>query len=190
MLPQAKGGKMSAPPIKPFIERLWKLESAELAELRRSLSFDAGDYPRVYRIVEQDPRIGVLRESDSKMYYLVAGLFAHTERPNPKQPPKPLEPRSLGVSVAELFVHRQKSKSIEDRFTALLDADMEQLQYRLRQMNALLKDVARVDWAMLLEDLLRWNFENKTTQRKWAKDFYRHLGKLENQQENPNENNA
>ncbi len=157
-----------------LIDRLWKLERAELAELRRSLAFEAGTHAPAFRIVENFA-MHTSSRFESDMYYLVAGLFALVERPNPDKPVPYLEPRNLGLSVAELFVARQKSKSIEDRFIALLDADIDQVQYRLRQMIALLKDTALIDWVELLKDLKYWNAESKTTQRKWAKSFYRHI---------------
>jgi CRISPR system Cascade subunit CasB len=157
-----------------LIDRLWKLERAELAELRRSLAFDAGTYAPAFRIVESYA-MNASSRFRSDMYYLVAGLFALVERPNPDKPAPQIEPRNLGQSIAELFVDRQRSKSVEDRFIALLDADAEQVQYRLRQMIALLKDTAKIGWTELLQDLTNWNSEDKFVQRKWAKSFYRHV---------------
>lgn len=167
-----------------LIDRLWKLERAELAELRRSLAFDAGTHAPAFRIVENFAMHTVSR-FESDMCYLVAGLFALVERPSPDKPKPQLETRNLGLSVAELFVARQKSKSIEDRFIALLDADTDQVQYRLRQMVALLKDTAPIDWSELLKDLKYWTTESKTTQRKWAKSFYRHINTVSETPETP-----
>lgn len=167
-----------------LIDRLWKLERAELAELRRSLAFEAGNYPRVYRIVQEFTKHASGRFEED-MFYFVAGLFALVERPTPDKPIPHLETRNLGLSIAELFVVRRKSKSIEDRFIALLDADTDQLQYRLRQMVALLKDTAPIDWSELLRDLKYWNTESKTTQRRWAKSFYRHINTVSETPETP-----
>jgi CRISPR system Cascade subunit CasB len=157
-----------------FIARLWKLERANLAELRRSLAFDPGTHAPAFPVVEPFVR-NAKYKSESDAYYIVAGLFALIERPNPERAPPKLEPRNLGQSIAELYVSRQHAESIEKRFIALLDADDEQLAYRLRQMIALLRDAAPIDWAKLLEDLRFWNTEEKRTQRSWAKSFYRHL---------------
>jgi CRISPR system Cascade subunit CasB len=169
-----------------LIDRLWKLERAELAELRRSLAFEAGTYAPAFRIVESYA-MNASSRFKSNMYYLVAGLFALVERPDPKKPAPQIEPRNLGQSVAELFVERQKSKSVEDRFIALLDADAEQVQYRLRQMIALLKDTAKISWTELLQDLSNWNAEEKYVQRKWAKSFYRHVNSVSTTATNPSE---
>ncbi len=163
-----------------FIERLWSLERAELAELRRSLAFDPGAHPPTYRTVENFAMHAKSRlENDA--YYLVAGLFALVERPDPdRRAPVFEKPRNLGQSIAELYVARQKTKSVEDRFIALLDADSEQLPYRLRQMIALLRDAAVIDWQTLLNDLRYWNLEDKPVQRRWAQAFYRHISSTEN----------
>jgi CRISPR system Cascade subunit CasB len=163
-----------------FIERLWGLERAELAELRRSLAFDPGTHAPTYRTVQDFAKNAKSRFEDDA-YYLVAGLFALVERPNPDRPAPTFEqPRNLGQSIAELYVARQKTKSVEDRFIALLDADAEQLPYRLRQMVALLRDTAVIDWQTLLSDLRFWNLEDKPVQRRWAQAFYRHVSSAEN----------
>ena len=62
---------------------------------------------------------------------------------------------------------------------ALLDADTEQLAYRLRQMIALLRDTAPIDWQTLLRDLRFWNMEKKQVQHSWAQGFYRSLKNAE-----------
>ena len=161
-----------------FIERLWKLERADLAELRRSLAFDPGTYAPAFRVVESYAMYAKSKwEADS--YYLAAGLFALVERPKPDGSQPKREPRNLGQSVAELYVARQKSESIEKRFIALLDADTEQLAYRLRQMIALLRDTTPIDWQTLLNDVRFWNPEDKKTQRRWAQGFYRSLKNAE-----------
>jgi CRISPR system Cascade subunit CasB len=170
-----------------FIERLWGLERAELAELRRSLAFDPGTHPPTYRTVENFAMHAKSRlENDA--YYLVAGLFALVERPNPDRPAPTLEkPRNLGQSIAELYVARQKTRSVEDRFIALLDADSEQLPYRLRQIVALLRDATVIDWQTLLNDLRFWNLEDKRVQRRWAQAFYRHVSSTETEAQTPTE---
>ena len=64
------------------------------------------------------------------------------------------------------------SSSTEGRFINLLDADSDQLPYRLRQMIALLKDQT-IDFEDLVKGLLYWNDDRKRTQNTWARDFYR-----------------
>ena len=123
-------------------------------------------------------------------YYLVAGLWASSvswfdlkDRSQAEEVPTQAEEgpveagyrRTLGYAIAQLYLARGQSPSIEGRFVALLDADEEELPYRLRQMVRLLKteDGIRIHWAELLRDLLAWNREDKPVQRKWARAFYR-----------------
>ncbi|WP_027883564.1 type I-E CRISPR-associated protein Cse2/CasB [Meiothermus rufus] len=129
------------------------------------------------------------------VYYLVAGLWATTVssselehfRQQPEEEPAQAEEntaeagyrRTLGHAVAELYLARNQSQSIEQRFIALLDADEEQLPYRIRQMVQLLKggEGISIYWPELLRDLLAWKREHRPVQQKWARAFYRTVSK-------------
>lgn len=172
-------------------------EPADLAKLRRALG-DPGQ--EVIPVVEGFlGRIQDEREDrwERTCYYLVAGLWALTVssseleqlRRQPEEEPetgqaekKPVEAgyrRTLGHAIAQLYLARDQPKSLEQRFIALLDADEEQLPYRIRQMVQLLKseEGIRIYWSELLRDLLAWNSERKPVQQKWARAFYRTLAK-------------
>lgn len=174
-----------------------KSQPADLARLRRGLA-DAGQ--QVVPVVEGFlGRIQNEREYrwERVCYYLVAGLWASTvssselkenrpqaeeeEEPPPseKQPVEAGYRRTLGYAIAQLYLARGQSPSIEGRFVALLDANEEELPYRLRQMVRLLKteEGIRIHWAELLRDLLAWNREHKPVQQKWARAFYRTVSK-------------
>ena len=100
------------------------------------------------------------------MYYLTAGLWAAHWREGHSDG---------GVSIgkaAALHKIASGSESTERRFIALLDADPDQLPQRLRQMVGLLKEQP-LDFSALLEGLLRWNYLDKRTQNRWARDYYR-----------------
>jgi CRISPR system Cascade subunit CasB len=177
-------------------------EPGDLAKLRRTLG-DPGQ--EVIPIVEGFiARIQAEYENgwERQVYYLVAGLWASTvssselerfrDQPEEEHEIASTEEKSaedksvnvryrrtLGYAIAQLYLARDQSKSIEQRFITLLDADEEQLPYRLRQMTQLLKaeEGIRVYWTELLRDLLYWNNEHKSVQQKWAKAFYRTLSK-------------
>lgn len=139
------------------------------AELRRSLAFAPGTYPRAFPHVEpflKDDAAPWRREA----HYLVAALWAAHWKEGRDTPILP-----IGRAAAS---HRLNtgSASTEARFIALLDADGEQLPYRLRQMLALLKEQS-IDFGALLEDLLRWYDDRKRTQNAWARDFYQVLSR-------------
>lgn len=172
-------------------------ESADLARMRRTLG-DPG--AEVIPLVEGFlARIQDDYEArwERICYYLVAGLWASTVsssqinqfRKEPEEEPEVGQSdegdvskgyrRTLGHAIAQLYLARNQSKSIEQRFITLLDADEEQLPYRIRQMVQLLKaeDGIRIYWSELLRDLLAWNYERKPVQQKWARAFYRTVSK-------------
>lgn len=157
-----------------FVEWLRKLDRKALAELRRSLAFEPGTYARAYPYVESF----VTSEYERRCFYLLAGLFALYEQAGVGQ--GTLEAGAtervlgLGSALATLYDKRERSPSIEQRFIALLDADEEQLPYRLRQVVTLLKsEQIPIGWTQLLNDLLAWNHERRYVQQRWARDFYR-----------------
>jgi CRISPR system Cascade subunit CasB len=172
-------------------------EPADLAQMRRAIA-DPGI--EVVPVVEGFlGRIQDEREDrwERICYYLVAGLWATTVssseleqfRKNPEEEPEVSQSeesdaskgyrRTLGHAIAQLYLERDQAKSIEQRFIALLDADEEQLPYRIRQMVQLLKaeEGIRIYWSELLRDLLAWKREHRPVQRKWARAFYRTVAK-------------
>lgn len=161
-----------------FIEWLQALNERDTrvrAELRRSLAFTPGSFPRAFPYVEP-----FLNEDATswrrEVHYLVAALWAMHWKKARTDAPQPMG-KAAALYAKDHHAREQLmggSSSTERRFIALLDADSEQLPHRLRQMIALLKDET-IDFGALLDDLLRWNDEKKRTQNGWARDFYRSL---------------
>lgn len=148
-----------------WLESLNKKDTKVRAVLRRSLAFEPGRFPAAFPYVEPFAKNdGHARD----MHYLVAGLWASHWREECGE-----KAFSLGEAAA-----RQKiasgSSSLESRFISLLDADVDQLAHRLRQMVALLKEQP-LDFGAMLEDLRHWEQQKKRTQNRWARDFYRAL---------------
>ncbi len=152
-----------------FIEWLGELSRKDTrikAVLRRSLAFEPGAYPSAYPYVEpfvKGEENGWRRE----VHYLVAGLWAQQGKGEGEA-----RPETLAKACSCYCFENEKQASFERRFIALLDADEDQLAYRLRQMTALLKDYP-LDFSSLLNDLIFWSHEKKWVQNKWAKEFYR-----------------
>ena len=148
-----------------WLEDLNARDSKVRAVLRRSLSFKPGVFFPAYPYVEPFVKTET-NEWRRGMHYLTAGLWAAHWREG-----RAGQPMSIGKACA---AHQAASNSMstEQRFIALLDADPDQLPYRLRQMMALLKDQS-LDYASLLTGLVRWNDDRKPTQNAWARDFYR-----------------
>jgi len=148
-----------------FIEHLGRLAHPEtgdpgaMAALRRSLAFEPGTYAKSFPYVE--PFVfgdGWTR----KALYLAAGLFAEHQKHKPNRP--------FARVLAEVKQERG-SESLEQRFLALLDADEDQIAYRLRQ-NVRLAGEQPFDWVRLTKDLLNWFHPDRFVQVSWARDYF------------------
>lgn len=150
---------------KLFVERLEQLKNqrtwtAARAALRRSLAFAAGTYPPAMPYVE--PWIQGEEGWRREAYYLVAALYALKDGEH--QPGQ-----TLAKALSEVRQNRG-SESIEKRFLALLDADRDQIAFRLRQAVGLVE--GGLDFAQLLDDLLAWFSPERRVQARWAREFY------------------
>ncbi|WP_117237795.1 type I-E CRISPR-associated protein Cse2/CasB [Thermus sediminis] len=147
---------------KGFLEWLERLKAQKAwtparAALRRSLAFPPGAYPKVMPYVEPFVKEeGWVREA----HYLVAALYALKDGAHQ-------EGRTLARALWE---KAQGSDSVERRFLALLDADRDQIAFRLRQAVALVE--GGLDFVQLLNDLLRWFSPERYVQARWAREFY------------------
>jgi CRISPR system Cascade subunit CasB len=148
-----------------WLEKLNEKDTKVSAVLLRGLSFTPGQYVPAYPYVE--PFIKDEERSwPRKVHYLVASLWASHWREGHRG-----QPLSLGKACAE-YRNTSGSSSTENRFITLLDADVDQLPHRLRQMVALLKE-QEVDFNDLLQGLLYWHDDQRRTQNRWARDYYR-----------------
>lgn len=158
-----------------WLEDINKRDSRVRAVLRRSLAFDPGVFPAAYPYVEP-----FLKDDASawrrQVHYLVAALWASHWKSNREGVGIPMATAIARYAMAHHTREQLSSRasSTERRFITLLDADADELPYRLRQMVALLKEQA-IDFDALLTDLLRWRSPDKRTQNQWARQFYRTL---------------
>lgn len=147
-----------------FIGHLEKLRDQEdrraLAILRRGAGRQPGTvFELAPLVVPWVPEIRYLEDGA----FLVAALFALHPAPGGKG--------TLGKAFAGIA---KDSESIEQRFTALLNCNREDLPLHLRQAISLLhsKEVP-VDWRRLLRDVLDWDHESRYVQREWSGGFWR-----------------
>ncbi len=67
----------------------------------------------------------------------------------------------------------KNNKGLDRRVEILLDSDIAQLPFRLRQAVRFLKSSrVSVNWQQLLKDLLRWNYANRAVQKQWARSYF------------------
>ncbi|HEY0739685.1 MAG TPA: type I-E CRISPR-associated protein Cse2/CasB [Herpetosiphonaceae bacterium] len=166
----------SSDPIDYFIRRLETLDSGGRARLKRNAGRTLNEARDVYQVFFSILPFGV-HERDHNDYFLIATLYAAgTRRDNPR-PANP--PRSFGASLRRVRQQIQADSddrqiSLDKRIETLLDADREQLDFRLRQLVSLLvaHEVA-VDWRRLLRDVLDWDREDRQSVKiTWARHYY------------------
>ena len=157
-----------------------RIDSGVQAQLRRALlEDDPSQYPPIFHLVE--PHIpNDSTEAVRKAYYLVASLFGLAEKEHDAEE---LRPRIKLAQAISRYNYKDEAgddglSPTERRFLALLDADRDELPYRLRQIVRMLTTGSErisqpLDWAGLLKDLKYWNSSNRSVQTRWAKEFYR-----------------
>ncbi len=148
-------------------------DTAVLATLRRSASYEPGLYPPAFPYVEY--LVAGQSENRRSIAYLVVACWALATRPRRDQTLQaPLEGLRLPLALKALQAQNATaSKSLEARFTALLDADLDELPWRLRHLTTQLAAAGvAVDWPSLLNDLWHWGSEGRSVQIRWARDFW------------------
>lgn len=152
---------------KRFVEWLESLKGQKAwtparAALRRSLAFGPGAYPPAMPYVEPFVQRAGEEGWRREAYYLVAGLYALKDGAHQQG-------RTLSQALWEAQQSRG-SESLEKRFLALLDADRDQIAFRLRQAVNLVD--GGLDFAELLDALTLWFHRQRPVQVRWAKEFY------------------
>ena len=153
----------------PFIDYLESLrdskdERAAFAALRRGLGRSPGTEPAMFPYIAR-----WITQDTSQWYettlYTIASLFAY----HPKQGGT----GNLGKAFKQAASKENDTTALERRFTALLAADSEDLDFYLRQAVSFLKskDIA-IDWQQLFGDVLAWRHPDRYIQRTWAYAFW------------------
>lgn len=146
-----------------FVGRLQKLDAGERARLKRNAGNSLAGSRKVHDIYWR------LRPYDlpdylDDTYFLVATLFPFVEHRE--------SGIGFGRSLKSIVTDNNRS-GLDRRFTALLDADEQQLSYRLRQLIMRFKGNDKtLDWSLLLYDLMRWHYEERYVQLRWARDYF------------------
>jgi CRISPR system Cascade subunit CasB len=145
-----------------FITYLENLSTGDRARLKRN----AGK-----TIAEANEALGLfygllphgVPQYQEEIYFLVATLF-------------PLADGGGKGNFGETLLLAQSSKNskgLDRRVEVLLDADLSQLHFRLRQSVHFLQSCrVHVNWVSLLEDLLQWNHPDRFIQQRWARSYF------------------
>ena len=156
-------------PAERFFETLEKRSESDtsvVGTLRRSLMFEPGTDARTFPLIESWTH-GLNNPDDHRgTVYLAAGLWAQVVRQGQG---KPVPFPQAMVSVRR----RTKSDSIEKRFTTLLDADADELRWRLRfALTLIASQNIALNWPQLLNDMLQWHYSHRPVQTRWARIFW------------------
>ena len=152
----------------PFVEYLESLreDRGALAALRRGLGQPPGTVPDMYRYVVPWLPAEPNRQREAA-YYALAALFAYH--------PAAGGTGNMGDHFALTRDPKRDNTAIERRFTALLAAHPDDLDFHLRQTIGFLrsKEVS-INWHQLLADLLVWSDPDRRpqVQQRWARSFW------------------
>jgi len=152
------------PHVAKFISNLAALDTGEKAQLKRDAGKDlteARSLGLFYRLLP----FGTTIEKENA-YFLVATLYPIAE---------PAKSGCLGDALFRVRdLDPKKNKGLNQRIKILLDSDMSQLVFRLRQTIRFLKSQrVPVNWHELTEDILNWNSPYRSVQKKWARAYFK-----------------
>ncbi len=146
------------------LTRAAESDTRVVATLRRSLAEEPGAFAAAFPFVE--PLLYGVGTRHRRSAYLAAGLWALAQR------------RASGAPISLVEALRRKgagsdSRGAERRLTSLLDADSDELVWRLRQaVQLVVADGQALDWPRLLDDLLSWQHPQRWVQQRWAREFW------------------
>lgn len=151
-----------------FITHLQKLKEdrAAMAKLRRGLGQAPGYAPEMFPyVIPFVQQTGAWRE---QAHYMIASLFGlYSEATNEG---------NMGDHFAQLRQNASDDTAIERRFTALLAAHPDDLDFYLRQaISVLMSKEIPINWHQLMWDVLQWNDPEKRVgvHKRWARAFWK-----------------
>lgn len=157
-----KRERESNPQIETFIERLAKLDPGGKARLKRSAGQSLREAHQSTGLFYRLLPYGVPAWQE-EIYFLVATLYSLADR---------AKEGDFGLALRHAR-QASNSKGMDRRVEILLDANANQLPFRLRQAIRYLKaNEVCVNWTSLLEDLLDWTKPGRWVQQRWARTYF------------------
>jgi len=145
-----------------FMDRLSQLEPGERARLKRNAGRTLAEASKALGLFYRLLPSGV-SEWEYETYFLAATLYPMADGGGAGD---------LGASLRRAQ-SRANKKGLDRRIEILLDADKSQLPFRLRQTIHLLQsNRVKVNWPLLLSDLLWWNASGRNVQQRWARSYF------------------
>ena len=152
-----------APDIALFIGRLESLDPGDRARLKRNAGKTLAESHKVMGLFYHLLPPG-LPGYHHESYFLLATLYPLAEGGSTGD---------LGSSLRRARLTAGSAAGLDRRVEILLDADRSQLPFRLRRaIHFLHSSRVRVNWPLLLSDLVSWNHPNRHVQQRWARSYF------------------
>lgn len=150
------------PTVKKFVERLDSLDPGARARLKRNAGKSMAESRDALVLFYGLLPHGVPQYQE-ETYFLVATLYPLAEGGGRGD---------LGTALRRAR-QEKNAKGLDRRVEILLDADVSQLPFRLRQaIRFLASNRVRVNWPLLLQHLLHWTNPNRFVQQAWARSYF------------------
>ncbi len=147
-----------------YLEELAQNEDrGALAALRKGLGKSPGSVPEMFEHIIPYISQGASTEEENACF-MIASLFASY--------PNGSGEGDMGATFRRI-ANTTGSDSVEGRFIALLKCHPDELPEHLRHAVALARSKeAAIDWGQLLFDVKRWDDQDRSVQRRWARSFW------------------
>jgi CRISPR system Cascade subunit CasB len=145
-----------------FCERLAELDSGERARLKRNAGRTLAESRNALGLFFRLLPANVPRFQE-EVYFLVATLYPLAESS---------DEGNLGNTLCEVRDPKY-AQGLDRRVEVLLDANQDQLPFRLRQAIHFVESRrGAVNWSQLLKDLLAWDHPKRYVQENWARAYF------------------
>lgn len=151
------------PSVSLFFERLGKLDAGGRARFKRNAgrTLNESAHETLGLFYSLLPRN--VPEYQHDLFFLAATLYPLAEDGGSGD---------FGTALKRAK-QAKNAKGLDRRIEILLDADETQLAFRLRQAVHFMKSCGvRVDFPLLLQDLLYWTHPDRFVQRQWAQSYF------------------
>jgi CRISPR type I-E-associated protein CasB/Cse2 len=150
------------PRVAEFCQRLGELATGERARFKRNAGRSLAESHNVLGLFFRLMPPNVPKHQEAT-YFLVATLFPLADSGGEG---------NLGQSLHQAR-DTKYAQGLDRRIEILLDANREQLPFRLRQaIRFLYSRRVPVNWPRLLQDLLAWNSPRRWVQENWARAYF------------------
>lgn len=164
-----------------FIGNLSQLDAGDRAQLKRNAGKSLAESRDVQLLFYNRVAPRGMAAWQEERYFLLATLYPldKAQRRRESRPPdqdiEETPPAGWFGSFGKSFRLARtdlNKPGLDRRFARLLDADLEDLPFHLRQSVArLTSEWLPIDWAQLTNDILRWDHPQRYIQRNWARDY-------------------